>query len=334
MEYKKIRVYIFILFLFLFKPAFAEYTLEDKIIDAVNSGKKSVVNITTYRKGVSEEGVGSGVIISSKGYILTNTHVISQAENIMVTLWNEKKYPASIVRASADHDITILKINANEQLPVAELGNSDNLKLGQFVIAIGNPMHFSWTVTMGVVSALGRDITAEGIEYEDLIQTDAAINPGSSGGALLDTNGKVIGINTLVYTGNYQYSHAQGLSFAIPINYAIKIAKLLIANQTKATPKPWLGITGTNLTGDMAMKKGYKISSGVIVITVMAESPAAQGGLIRGDIITGANGRVVRTTEDLKRILNEITVGSKIPIEYYRNNEKNTVYTVIVSVDQ
>ncbi|MBI2252281.1 MAG: trypsin-like peptidase domain-containing protein, partial [Armatimonadetes bacterium] len=211
-----------ILFILLsIQQAFSLISTEVQIIEAIKKVRDAVVSINTYSYGEEIQGIGSGVILTHDGYILTNAHVIKKARNIIIMLSSGEKYPANLIKASADQDLAILKINSNKSLPIPQFGDSDKLQLGQIAIAIGNPMHFEWTVTSGVVSALGRKINYKGITYENLIQTDAAINPGNSGGALINSAGEVIGINTLVYTGSV-YTHAQGLSFAIPIKAALK----------------------------------------------------------------------------------------------------------------
>jgi len=326
---------------FIIVPVFALTSSEEYIVNAVKKAKPSVVNIDTFGGSAFSEssspGIGSGVIITKDGYIITNAHVIRNARNIRVTLHDGKKFFASVVRASSDHDIAVIKINPGFNLKAAVWGNSDSLELGQTVIAIGNPMRFTWTVTVGVISALGRNVNARGIKYRDLIQTDAAINPGNSGGALINTEGQVIGINTLVYTGDSRYSHAQGLSFAIPANQAREIAKELIQKKGFARLKPWVGISGVDLTSDMAEQYGYNIKSGLLIVGVMAGSPASRAmpvPLMRGDVISNVDERVIRGVSDFKNIMSEMQPGAKMKIGFWRNNKKLETTLVIEQLSQ
>jgi len=222
---------------------------EQKAIKAVKMVKPSVVSIQPLRLGASKPGLGSGVIVSPDGYIITNAHVVKGANTIRVYLSNGEFYSARVWRASPTRDLAVLKINPKAKTPVPRFGDSNRLELGQMAIAIGNPMRFSWTVTVGAISALNRDVRANGVNYTDLIQTDVHINPGSSGGALVNSSGEVIGITTLVYTGERTgVTHVEGLSFAIPINDALSIAKDLIKTRSKAANRPWPGLSVRVLT--------------------------------------------------------------------------------------
>jgi serine protease Do len=313
-------------------PCWALTSYEAQIIAAVKRAKSSVVNITTYSSSGSE-GTGSGVIIRKDGYILTNAHVIRGAKIIRVRLADGSKYRALVWKASPDKDLALIKIEAGG-LRVPDFGDSDQLQLGQTVIAIGNPMRFSWTVTTGVISALNREITARGVNYADLIQTDAAVNLGSSGGALINSDGEVIGINTLVYTGTAFYPHAQGLSFAIPINDALKIAGSLLENKRTGVPKPWIGITGKTVTFQMAEMYDLAVKSGVYVDSVMPASPASKANLVHGDIITGANGRLVKTKEDLASILRNSRPGDILNLTVWRGASKKMIKMKVEALSQ
>lgn len=302
---------------------------EYRIVQAVQRVKQSIVNINTYSKtgtyDISGKGIGSGVILNSDGYIITNTHVIKRATNIIVTLFNGKKYKAVILKSSSEQDLSILKINPENKLPVPKFGNSDNLRLGQKVIAIGNPMHFGWTVTTGVVSALGREIKFKGIIYQNLIQTDAAINPGNSGGALINSSGEIIGINTLVYAGSSPYNPAQGLSFAIPINEVLKIAKDIIKTKTPGRLKPWIGVNVINLTPQIAERYGFKIKTGVFIRSVVAESPAALAGIQPGDILTHLNDEYFKDKDEFKKLLYKLPPHTTFKLTLWRKNKKTNV---------
>ena len=322
-------------------PAYALGSQEQAVIDAVKSLKPSVVNIDTYVAaqdyfGQGGEGIGSGIILRENGYILTNRHVIRDATNITVTLDNGKKFSGELVNAHPDYDLAIIKINANG-LKVAKLGNSDKVKLGQAAIAIGNPLHFSWTVTLGVISALERDIDAGSSSaiYRGLIQTDAAINPGNSGGPLINTAGEVVGVNTLIFSGT-ETTVAQGLGFAIPINIAKKVAGELIdgAGTTSNSSRPWIGIKLNNVTKQMAQQWGFPTSSGVLIVNVIANSPAQRAGLAPGDIIVGANGTTVKSYDDLLSVLGPLGPGASVELAVWHDGRKVTREIILEALSQ
>lgn len=294
---------------------------EESIVQAVKRAKPSVVRINA---SVSQEGdgrgIGSGVIFRKDGYILTNTHVIKGSRIISVTLSDGRRFNASVVNASHDYDLALLKISAGA-LTQASFGDSDKLQLGQTAIAIGNPHKFGWTVTVGVVSALNREVEAAGILYHNLIQTDAAINPGNSGGALVDTSGQIIGINTLVYTGN-STSIAQGLGFSIPSNTVRKVAEQLLVTKKGKAAKPWVGISMQDVTPDMAEQWGFRAKRGVLVAEVISGSPAATAGIMPGDIIVEVDGIDIGSVAAFKSIVNSKTPGTEITISLWRQNEK------------
>lgn len=308
---------------------------EALIINAVKKVKSSIVNINIHtHTGYPEEkeGVGSGIILTSDGYILTNTHVIKKAAEISVTLADGKKYKGKVIKASSQYDLAILKIETEKKLPVPKFGDSTRLELGQTAIAIGNPLHFKWTVTVGVISALGRDVKYNNIVYHDLIQTDAAINPGNSGGALVNTNGEVIGVNTLVYTGSSTSTRrAEGLSFAIPINSALEIAGQLVKTEKKAVLQPWIGITARDVTPDVSKSYNLPVKYGLLILSVTAESPARDAKLMQGDIITEINDNAVTGRSDFKKIINNLPPGTTINVSYWRGGKK---YTTSVKVEQ
>lgn len=324
MEKRELLKKIFLLLIFLAAviifPVSAYTTDEAKIIQAVALNKPCVVNIDTYDGSAS--GIGSGVILNESGYIITNAHVIKRANNIVVTLSNGEKYKAGVVKSSPEYDIAILKINPSSKLTVPRFGDSDNLKLGQTVIAIGNPVHFNWTVTLGVISALNREVQFMNIRYKNLIQTDAAINPGNSGGPLIDSGGRVIGINTLVYSGTSALTPAQGLSFAIPINDALAVATGLAQSGKKPSAAPWLGIKTLTLTPDVAERYNFKVKKGLLVIYTYDNSPASSAGLRPGDIITYVNNIFAENIETLKKILSSLPANSTIEITYWRQNKQ------------
>lgn len=321
---------VFIMGVF-FNSAYASFTSqEEAVIRAIKIIKPSVVNIDTYVAsqnflGQGGEGIGSGIIIKENGYILTNRHVIRDATNITVSLDNGKQYNGKLISAHPDYDLALIKVDARG-LKVAKLGNSDKVKLGETAIAIGNPLHFSWTVTVGVVSALERDIDAGGSSpiYKGLIQTDAAINPGNSGGPLINSDGEVIGINTLIFSGT-ESTVAQGLGFAIPINIARKVANELMQggkSTSSSGNKPWIGIKLQNVTKQLAQQWGFPTSTGVLIVNVIANSPAQRGGLCPGDIIVDVNGKTVKTYEDLISKLGSLKSGTAVELGVWHEGRK------------
>lgn len=233
-----------------------------------------------------EEALGSGVIVSPDGYILTNNHVIDKATDIKVVLADRREFQAHVIGADSKTDIAVLKVDATG-LPVVPLGDSTALKAGDFAIAVGNPFGLNKTVTMGIVSATGRG--GLGIEdYEDFIQTDAAINPGNSGGALVDVNGNLIGINTAILSGS---GGNQGVGFAIPVQMARQVMDEILKHG-KVT-RGYMGVHIQELTPEMAKSFGLTVNDGALVADVSPDSPAARAGIRRGDVVTALNGKPV-----------------------------------------
>jgi serine protease Do len=253
-----------------------------------------------------QTGAGSGFIIKKDGYILTNEHVVRNAQKLQVTLFTGKKYDGRVVGADAQTDLAVVKINAND-LPTVEMGDSGKLIPGQWVVAIGNPYGFHDTVTAGIVSALGRSLENPDV-HGDLIQTDAAINPGNSGGPLADLSGKVIGINEAII------QNAQGIGFAIPINLAKKISNDLIEKGKVQRPETaWLGVSIGDIPDQVASYYGLANKEGAI-IQVMAESPAAKAGLQDGDIIKEINHQKIKNAQDVVKTIKANKVGSTVDI--------------------
>jgi Do/DeqQ family serine protease len=235
---------------------------------------------------------GSGVIVDPQGYILTNNHVIEHAAEIHVRLSDQRKFSATVVGRDPKTDLAVLKITAQQSLPVAPLGDSDQIRIGQWAIAIGNPFGLDRTVTVGIISATGR--ARVGVTtYENFIQTDASINPGNSGGPLLNLDGRVIGINTAIVAAG------QGIGFSIPINMAKEVMKQLISRGRVV--RGWLGIVIQDLTDELAAGFGVQPRSGVLVADVMRGSPAENAGLKPGDIIVEFAGEPIREVPDLQR---------------------------------
>jgi Do/DeqQ family serine protease len=254
---------------------------------------------------------GSGVIVDARGYILTNNHVVENAADVEVRLSDDRKFKATVVGRDPKTDLAVLKVDPGAgALAVAELGDSDKLRIGQWAIAIGNPFGLDRTVTVGIISAVGR--TRVGVAtYEAFIQTDASINPGNSGGPLLNLDGRVIGINTAIL------STGQGIGFSIPINMAREIMTQLIAKGRVV--RGWLGIAIQDLTPELAAGFGVKPSSGVLVSDVMKDSPAETGGMKPGDIITEFGGTPIKDVTDLQKKVAATEPGRPMPVVVIRD---------------
>lgn len=279
-------------------------------------------NIPRERK---EQSLGSGVIVSEDGYIVTNNHVIEKAEEIKVLLSNKRDYKAKLVGADPKTDIAVIKIEA-KGLTALPWGDSDKLKVGEVVFAIGNPFGLNQTVTMGVISAVGR--ANVGIaDYEDFIQTDAAINPGNSGGALLNARGELVGINTAILsrTGGYQ-----GIGFAVPSNMAKQVMDSLIKH--KKVIRGWLGVSIQEVTSDLAEEFGVKELKGALVSGVVKGSPADNAGIKQGDVILQYNGKIVEDTGHLRNMVSQTAIGSKVKIRLLRKRQEIEVEAVIAEL--
>lgn len=249
-------------------------------------------------------GLGSGFVISKDGYILTNEHVVADADEISVTVAGyDQPFKARVVGSDYDLDLAVLKIDAGGDLPTIELGSSRDIRVGQWVIAIGNPYGLDHTVTVGVISATGRPITIQDRLYKNLIQTDAAINPGNSGGPLLNLAGQVVGINTAVN------SEAQGIGFAIPVDTVKEVLDELITSGKVV--RPWLGVYLQDLTPELAGYLRVKDVEGVLVSNVIDGSPAAKAGLRQGDVILEINRVKVKSVEDLVKRIRKLKVAEK-----------------------
>jgi Do/DeqQ family serine protease len=258
--------------------------------------------------------LGSGVIIDGKrGFILTNAHVIERAGKIKVVLQDEREFEAKIVGADPDSDLAVLKIESQKLLPSIEMGSSDDLMIGETVIAIGNPFGFSHTVTTGVISAVNRSLRAEDKVFLDFIQIDASINPGNSGGPLLNINGDLIGINTAIY------AKAQGIGFAIPINKAKKIISDLI--QFGEVIQAWIGITVQNLDAELARYLKVPGKKGVMVQAVEPQSPARKAGLQEGDIILAIDKKKIASLREFWSVKKTYAAGDSLKARIWRDGE-------------
>jgi S1-C subfamily serine protease len=297
---------------------------EATIIKVVERVRPAVVNIDTVAQvqtvfGVfPQQGAGSGVIVSPNGYILTNNHVVENAQQIKVTLLSGKSYAGKIVGTDRFSDLAVIKVDAPESLPAAQLGQASSLRVGQLAVAVGNPFGLGHTVTVGVVSALNRSIQVPGLVIENLIQTDAAINPGNSGGALADSAGSVIGINTAIV------QQAQGIGFAIPIDTARAIMDQLIS-QGRVT-RPFVGIVwGGDVDANIARQYNLPVDRGIIVREVETNGPAARGGIRPGDIVISVDGSPVNNWNDFIRQLFTKRPGQRVRIEIVRDGSRRTV---------
>jgi Do/DeqQ family serine protease len=265
-----------------------------------------------------QEGLGSGFIISKDGYILTNEHVIEGANKISVTVTGfDKDLEAKIVGADVNLDLALLKIDAGADLPFLTLGNSEVIRVGNWVIAIGNPYGLDHTVTTGVISAKGRPIEVENRQYENLLQTDASINPGNSGGPLLNLKGEVVGINTAIS------SEAQGIGFAIPTSTVQQVLEDLKNNVSKG--RPWVGVQVRTLDGELASYLGLNKAEGAVVAGVVAGSPAEQAGLREWDVIVEFNGKKVSNADELVAAIKATQIGQDVKLTVVRQRQQQAV---------
>jgi Do/DeqQ family serine protease len=271
-----------------------------------------------------ERSLGSGFILSEDGYILTNEHVVSGAEQIKVRLTDQRVFPGKVIGVDPKTDVAVIKIEAEETLPVAVLGDSDRLKVGQWALAIGNPFGLDSTLTVGVISATGR--TDIGIEdYENFVQTDASINPGNSGGPLLNIYGEVVGVNTAIVASG------QGIGFAIPINLAKLVADQLISSGE--VTRGWLGVSIQPLDAELAASFGLDRVTGALVTRVLHGTPAEKAGLQRGDVLLSFDGKPVRSVKELQLLVASSPLGKDLPVEVLRERVRLTLTVTIVARD-
>ena len=310
----------------------AEKTIHT-VVHVKNVSRRTVSNpileyFYGYKGGQSQEqiGTGSGVIISEDGYIVTNNHVIKDASEIEITLNNKKSYPAKLIGTDSKMDIALLKIDAKEKLPYTVFANSDSVKIGEWVLAVGNPYNLTSTVTAGIVSAKARDLDTSGIQ--SFIQTDAAVNPGNSGGALVNTRGELIGVNTMIssMTGSYV-----GYSFAVPSNIARKIIEDLM--EFGNVQRGILGVEGGELNGTASKELGISQTQGFYINKVTKNSGAEKSGLLKGDIIIKLDEQNVATFADLSGYINTKRPNDKVQVTYIRDG-KTRVVPVILSKNE
>jgi serine protease Do len=278
----------------------------------------------TPNQPLEKSSLGSGFIISSDGYILTNNHVVQGADEIIVRLSDRRELEAELIGADERADLALLRVKATG-LPTVELGNSDTLKVGEWVLAIGSPFGFDYSVTAGIVSALGRSLPNE--SYVPFIQTDVAINPGNSGGPLFNLEGEVIGINSQIYTRSGGF---MGVSFAIPISVAINVVEQL--KDKGKVSRGWLGVVIQEVNKDLAESFGLKHAKGALVAQLLPGSPAEEGGLLSGDIITAFNGQEINLSTDLPHRVGRVKPGEDAKLSIVRNGKTKVIYLEIGSL--
>jgi len=296
---------------------------EKTVLDMLEKVSKSVVNISTVRlvyrmfyQPIPIEGMGSGTVIDSNGFILTNNHVVGGAQEINVTLWNGEVLRGKMVGSCSVHDTALIKVDKTG-LVAAELGDSDELRVGQRVYAIGNPFGLAGgpTVTSGVISSIKRTIESQRGMLENLVQTDAPINPGNSGGPLVDLTGKVIAMSTAIIP------YAQGIGFAIPINSAKRCTGEM--TDKGVASRPWLGIIGLSLSHELSRYYDLPLDKGVLVTRVIDGSPAEHAGVVMGDIISELDKTPVQSVEDLLAEIHKRKVGDEVSIKvHHRGSER------------
>ncbi len=266
--------------------------------------------------------LGSGFIISGDGYILTNNHVVADADEIMVRLPDRSELPARLVGSDPRTDVALLKVQAAADLPVVKIGKSSQLKVGEWVLAIGSPFGFDHTVTAGIVSAVDRSLPNE--SYVPFIQTDVAINPGNSGGPLFNLKGEVIGINSQIFTRSGGF---MGLSFAIPVDVAMDVAGQLRASGKVS--RGWLGVLIQEVSRDLAESFGLERPAGALVAQVMDDSPAAKGGLQVGDIILAVNGKTIEMSADLPHLIGTMKPGARAELTVVRDGHRKPLMITV-----
>jgi len=276
---------------------------------------------------MKQRSLGSGVVVSGDGYILTNNHVVADADEIQVTLSDKKKYEAQIIGRDPKTDLALIKIKTENTIPAARLGDSDKLMVGDWVVAIGNPFGLGSTVTAGIVSAKGRVIGAG--PYDNFIQTDASINPGNSGGPLFNLNGEVIGVNTAIVS---QSGGNVGIGFAIPINMAKSVMPQL--KERGKVIRGWLGVSIQEVTQEIKEQFGLKTEEGALIGEVTKDSPADKGGLKRGDVIINFDGKKVKAMSTLPAMVAETPVGKEVEILIIRKGKEKRLTITIGELEE
>jgi serine protease Do len=321
----------------------------DSFAELAEKLSPAVVNIRTERKSVSglgsreqlleeffgrrlpqperrfrTESTGSGFVLSSDGYIVTNHHVIEGADRIVVVLDSGDEIDAQVVGTDSKTDLALLKVEPSKELPSAPLGDSNEVRVGDWVMAIGNPFGLDHTVTVGILSAKGRNINSG--PYDDFLQTDASINPGNSGGPLIDVQGRVVGINTAINAAG------QGIGFAIPINMAKELLPQL--REKGSVTRGWLGVQIQRVTPELAETFKLESSGGALVSQVFEDTPASRAELKRGDVIVEFDGHAIESYEDLPRRVAATRPGTEVSIVVVRDGERHTVTAVLDEMEQ
>jgi Do/DeqQ family serine protease len=311
----------------------------EKFKKAAETTRSAVVYISTKINTESEyipdlfsvpqEGSGSGVIVDSSGYLVTNYHVIENAQEVTVSLNDKRSFRARVLATNPNTDLALLKVNSQSALPTLPFGDSEAVKVGQWVLAVGNPFNLNSTVTAGIISAKARNIgilrsqftTRMGVDYsiESFLQTDAVVNPGNSGGALVDLSGKLIGINTAIATENGSYS---GYSFAIPSGLVQKVTDDLI--HYGAVQRGFMGVSIQDITLEMIEDKGLSVRRGAYIVDISEKGAAAQSGIQAGDVITHINDQRIESTSELQEEVAMYRPGDQIKVTYLRDSVKNT----------
>lgn len=324
-------------------PAYARAT-PDSFADLVEELSPAVVNVSSDQavtpppaapgtppsdddSGDKTTSLGSGFIIDPKGYIVTNNHVLGDAEDVSIRLSDDTTLAATIIGRDAKTDLALLKVSSKKPLPYVSFGESDDARVGDWVIVIGNPFGLGGSVSAGIISARARDIHAG--PFDDFLQTDAAINRGNSGGPMFNAQGKVIGINTAIYSpsgGNI------GIGFAVPSALAMPVIKQL--RDKGYVERGWLGVKIQEVTEDIAESIGLKNTTGALVVGVTSGSPADKSGLIPGDVITALNGQTIQTMRKLPPIVASMPINKKITLDVFRLGAKKTLDITIGTLDE
>jgi len=270
---------------------------------------------------MEQRSLGSGVIIDSDGFILTNHHVVANADEIQVKLSDTRSFPAELVGSDPRTDVALIRVRG-KNLPLARLGNSDDLGVGDWVLAIGNPFGLEETVTAGIVSAKERVIGAG--PFDNFIQTDASINPGNSGGPLIDVDGKVVGVNSAIYSRS---GGSIGIGFAIPINLAMRVVDQLRSN--RRVVRGWLGVAMQDVTPELAQSFGLPGEEGALISDIYRGGPAYRAGIRRGDVVVGFNGQPVKNSRELSRWVAEIPIGTSVKLDVLREGSRRTFEVAI-----